>query len=272
MKRVNIRDKQFGGGEQFCFYEKKNKYIEWVFNNELVSKTCWFTDLCFTDVLKCRPGVIKRKVAWTLEPRAIYPYTYDWISANNKLFDFVVTYDKELLDRGENFLWYQPCSCWIHNFNNEKKTKMCSTFASPKRHTTGHVMRHNMIAQFKDKMDVFGPDYNYIKLKEEGLCEYRYSVTIENSIQEYYWTEKIADCFATKTIPIYWGCKSVVDYFNPDGILFFNTFDELDKMLNDMSEDQYNSMLPAIEDNFNRIKQYRPTEDYMFKTYPFLFE
>ena len=46
----------------------------------------------------------------------------------------------------------------------------------------------------------------------------------------------------------------------------------LNEILNNMSEDQYNSMLPAIEDNFNRIEQYRPTEDYMFKTYPFLFE
>ena len=129
--KINIRDQNFGGCRQFCHMETKNKYVEWVFDNQLVSNTCWFTDLSFPDVLKCRPGIIKRKVAWMLEPRAVYPHTYDWISANNKLFDFIVTYDKELLDRGENFLWYQPCSCYITKYNNEKKTKMCSTFASP---------------------------------------------------------------------------------------------------------------------------------------------
>ena len=108
--KINIRDQNLwtGAGErslQLCHMEAKNKYVEWVFDNELVSNTCWFTDLCFADVLKCRPGIIKRKVAWTLEPRAVYPQIYDWISTNNRLFDFVITYDKELLDRGENFLY-----------------------------------------------------------------------------------------------------------------------------------------------------------------------
>lgn len=272
MKRVNIRSQNFAHAGQFCHMERKNKYVEWIFDNKQVSDTCWFTDLSLKDVLKCRPGIIKRKVAWILEPRAVDLQSYNWISANNRLFDFVVTFDKELLDRGENFLWYQPCSCWITNYNNEKKTKMCSTFASDKRFAVGHRLRHEVISQFSDKMDVFGKEYKFIDFKEDGLSEYRYSVTIENSIQEYYWTEKIADCFATKTIPIYWGCKSVINYFNTDGIIFFDTLEELNEILNNMSEDQYNSMLSALEDNFNRIKQYRPTEDYMFKTYPFLFE
>ena len=131
---------------------------EWVFDNEQVSKTCWFTDLCFPDVLKAKPGAIKRKVAMINEPRAIYPQTYEWVSQNNRLFDFVLTYDKELLDRGENFLYYPHSRCWINKYNNEDKTKMCSIFASPKRFTTGHAMRHEVIERFRDKMDVFGKE------------------------------------------------------------------------------------------------------------------
>ena len=95
---------------------------------------------------------------------------------------------------------------------------------------------------------------------------------IQNSIQEYYWTEKVIDCFATKTIPIFWGSKSVADHFNPDGIIFFDDVSQLEEIFANMSEDQYTSMLPAIEDNFNRVEEYRIPEDWMFKTYPFLFE
>jgi hypothetical protein len=268
--KVNIRDKQFG--HHSSCHMATNKYVEWVFDNEQVSKTCWFTDLCFPDVLKARPGAIKRKVAMVNEPRAIYPQVYDWISKNNKLFDFVLTYDKELLDRGENFLYYPHSRCWINNYNHEEKTNMCSIFASPKRFTPGHVMRHDVINLYRDKMDVFGKEYNPVDLKEEGLSTYRYSVTIENSIQEYYWTEKIIDCFATKTVPIFWGSKSVNDHFNSDGIIYFNNIDELGSILNNMSKDQYDSMLPAIEENFKLVDTYRIPEDWCFKQYPFLFE
>ncbi len=269
--KVNIRDQQFG--HHSSCHMATNKYVEWVFDNERVSNTCWFTDLCFEDVQKSKPGAIKRKVAMINEPRAIYPHTYEWISYNNRLFDFVLTYDKELLDRGQNFLYYPHGRCWINKYNNDDKTKMCSIFASPKRFTTGHAMRHEVIERFRDKMDVFGKEYKSVEFKEEGMCEYRYSITIENSIQEYYWTEKIVDCFASKTIPIFWGSRSVGDgHFNPDGIIFFDTVDELENILADMSEDQYNSMLPAIEDNFNRVDEYRIPEDWCYKHYPFLFE
>jgi hypothetical protein len=268
--RVNIRDQQFG--HHSSCHMATNKYVEWVFDNEQVSKTCWFTDLCFPDVLKAKPGAIKRKVAMINEPRAIYPQTYEWVSQNNRLFDFVLTYDKELLDRGENFLYYPHSRCWINKYNNEDKTKMCSIFASPKRFTGGHRLRHEVIDRFRDKMDVFGAEYKSVEFKEEGLSEYYFSVTIENSIQEYYWTEKVVDCFATKTVPIFWGSREVCAHFDKDGIIIFDTIDELESILNDMTPDLYEKMLPAVERNFDKVEEYRIPEDWCFKKYPFLFE
>ena len=271
--KVNIRDTNFGFPEQTSScYMGTNKFVEWEPGNNLVSKTCWFTDLCFTDVQRAKPGVIKRKVAMVNEPRAIYPQVYDWISQNNRLFDFVLTYDKELLDRGENFLYYPHGRCWINNYNNDKKTKMCSIFASPKRTTPGHLLRHEVIDRFKEKMDLFGKEYTPVEYKEDGLSEYYYSVTIENSIQDYYWTEKIVDCFATKTVPIFWGSRTVIDHFNANGIIFFDTIDELCDILDNMSPAEYENMLPAIEENFSKVEQYRIPEDWCFKQYPFLFE
>ncbi len=36
---------------------------------------------------------------------------------------------------------------------------------------------------------------------------------MENSIQKNYWTEKIADSFLSWSIPLYWGCPNLTDYF-----------------------------------------------------------
>jgi len=188
------------------------------------------------------------------------------------LFDFVLTYDKEFLDRGENFLYYPHGRCWINNYQNDKKSKMCSIFASDKRTTVGHVLRHDVIARFKDEMDVFGRAYKSVEFKEEGMSEYYFSVTIENSVQEYYWTEKIVDCFATKTVPIFWGSRSVSEHFNEDGIIFFDTIDDLEDILTNMSDKQYDKMLPAINENFAKVEEYRIPEDWMYQRYPFLFE
>lgn len=286
--RINIKDKQFGYPEQISSsHGAVNKYVEWVYDNELVSNSCFFTDTCFTDVYKLKPGVVKRKIAWLNEPRAIakviaVPDAYEWIAANNRLFDFVLTFDKQLLSRGENFLYYPAGRLRINNsrlpagqapgYNNDKKTKLCSMFASPQRTTVGHKLRHEIISKFGDEMDVFGKEYHFVDFKETGLCEYYFSIAIENSIQDDYWTEKLCDCFATKAIPIYWGSKSVLDHFNKDGIIMFDKIDNLQDILSSLTPKLYESMLPAIEDNFERVEKYRIPEDWIYKQYPFLFD
>ena len=36
---------------------------------------------------------------------------------------------------------------------------------------------------------------------------------MENAVIPDYWTEKIADCFLAWTLPIYYGCPNLEDYF-----------------------------------------------------------
>jgi len=60
------------------------------------------------------------------------------------------------------------------------------------------------------------------KAKFNGLYDYSYSIAIENSSQEGYWTEKIADCFLAWTIPIYWGCPNIFEFFPEDSYYNIN--------------------------------------------------
>lgn len=272
MVKINIRDKNFGGEPSSC-HKGINKYVEWEFDNIPVSNSCFITDLCLPDVHKAK--AVKRKIAWILEPRAIHPQVYEWIEHNNRLFDFVLTFDTDLINRGENFLYYPHGRCWINGEPTAtEKTKICSIIASSKNFTTGHQMRHKIIQSQYDDVDVFGYGYKPVESKREALDAYYFSITIENSIQPGYWTEKIVDCFATKTIPIFWGDRSICDHFDGDGIMFFDKLTTLEEILEAIRFDGvnlYQTRIDAINKNFELVEKYRIPEDWMYLNYPFVF-
>lgn len=272
MVKVNIRDKNFDGEPSSC-HKGTNKFVEWVFRNELVSNSCFITDMCLPDVIKAKH--VKRKIAWILEPRAIHPHVYNWISTNNRLFDYVLTFDTELINRGENFIYYPHGRCWINHYIETPKVKNTSIIASSKNTTVGHRLRHEIIAEMAGAFDVFGHGYKSIENKEDALSPYKFSITIENSMQPGYWTEKIVDCFATKTIPLFWGDASVTEHFDKEGIIFFQDKNELRGILEEIQKSGdalYNSKKEAIGRNFSKVEDYRIPEDWIYKHYPFLFK
>jgi hypothetical protein len=111
---------------------------------------------------------------------------------------------------------------------------------------------------------VFGRGYNPIDYKLYALRDYAFSLTIENSKFDYYFTEKLMDTFMTGTVPIYWGCPSIGDFFNLDGMIIVDNLEDIDRALNQISIEKYNSMLPAITDNFNRAKEFLIAEDWIY--------
>ena len=51
-----------------------------------------------------------------------------------------------------------------------------------------------------------------LKIKK-SLRDYMYSVVIECTTDKNYFSEKIIDCFATMTIPIWYGCDNIGELF-----------------------------------------------------------
>ena len=47
-------------------------------------------------------------------------------------------------------------------------------------------------------------------------------------------------------------------------MLIFNDVDDLLNQINTLSLEKYNSMLPAINDNFERAKKYLTSEDWLY--------
>lgn len=77
-----------------------------------------------------------------------------------------------------------------------------------------------------------------------------FHIAVENSRNLNYYTDKIVDCFATKTIPIYWGAPNIGDYFNKDGIITFENEEDLIDILNNLTEKDYKNKLEAVEENY----------------------
>lgn len=100
-----------------------------------------------------------------------------------------------------------------------EKKKGLSMVASGKELLPGHRLRNEFmrfLAETDIEIDIFGKEVRYLSDKMDGLLDYKYSVAVENSSSVNYWTEKIADCFLSYTIPFYWGCRNIGSYF-PEG-------------------------------------------------------
>jgi hypothetical protein len=87
-----------------------------------------------------------------------------------------------------------------------------------------------------------------------------FSVAIENGQYETYFTEKLLDCFATGTIPVYLGAPDIGNHFNTDGIIVLSEEFEV-------SEDIYYAKMDAIQDNLERAKSMEILENFIWENY-----
>jgi hypothetical protein len=114
----------------------------------------------------------------------------------------------------------------------------------------------------KDIIDVYGRGFKEIEDKEEGLKDYMFSIAIENSTYDTYFTEKVLDCFATGTIPIYKGTRKICDHFDSNGILFLD-----DIKIEDLTLDLYFSKMESVKRNFELVVGYKLIDDHIFSEF-----
>jgi hypothetical protein len=104
-----------------------------------------------------------------------------------------------------------------------------------------------------------------IERKEDMLDTFKFSIVIENGCYENYFTEKIIDCFATKTIPIYYGCPNIGDFFDKESIFVFKDEDDLINTIESIDEDTYEKLISHVEINYIKSKQYYDYFDNLYK-------
>ena len=135
--------------------------------------------------------------------------------------------------------------------------------ASNKNMCNGHRLRLEWVEKLKSKVDLYGRGFKTIETKEEGLCDYMFSVAIENATTDAYYTEKILDCFATGTVPVYYGTDTICEYFDCKGIIKLD--DKFDVTM--LTKKLYLSMKQAILTNLKLATEFDTLEDYMYIKY-----
>jgi hypothetical protein len=112
--------------------------------------------------------------------------------------------------------------------NPSCKDRLLSWVTSDKAHFPGHINRMAFLNKLKSdnlEFDLYGRGFLPVVDKYEGLGPYRYSLAIENYSGPHYWTEKIADCFLSWTMPIYYGCVNISDYFPKESFIQIDIHD-----------------------------------------------
>lgn len=208
---------------------------------------------------------------WLHESKSIIPHVYEYVKNNYKSlfyhYEYIFTHDIELLKLDDRFLFAPACGYWIEEIKRHTKSKLVSFITSNKRMCEGHNTRLQILAKYKDKVDLYGRGFNEIEKKEQGLVDYMFSFAIENGKYDTYYTEKVLDCFATGTVPIFRGSRNILTRFNGDGIIFYT--DDFD--ISFLSYERYMSMMPAIIDNMEKVKDFYTVEDWLVKEYAKLF-
>ena len=111
-----------------------------------------------------------------------------------------------------------------------EKNKLCSMIVSNKAFVQGHRDRLTFTADimehFKNRIDYFGFGIKELKNKRDAIDPYLFSIAIENSQHENYWTEKLADVFLGHTMPIYHGCNNISNYFPSESLVNINIYNK----------------------------------------------
>lgn len=160
-------------------------------------------------------------------------------------------------------------------YNGDIKTKVLSSVTSMKLHTKDAIQRvkiiTNLCHKYPNIIDVYGSHWdnrlhnNYKGIlgfyhntnnkettKYDGLKNYKYSLCLENCSKKNYFSEKFTDCILSWTIPIYYGCPNIDEYFPKDCYYKIDIYNpnSLDRILNIINK-------PITDDNIKALSKAR---------------
>jgi hypothetical protein len=200
---------------------------------------------------------------------------YNLIRNNPRLYTYLLTFHKELLkrnDRARRFLMTKP---WITDYKFKEKEFSVSTVVGGKKDPSmeGYALRHE-VWQNRDRINIpkkfylsgnekywhtFVPwdEVSYegelvLGISKEPLFDSMFHIAIENTAIHNYFSEKLLDCFQAKTVPIYYGCRNIEEFFNTEGMFRVWSIDEMVQTCNQLTPQVYKNMEKAIEDNYQR--------------------
>lgn len=220
------------------------------------------------------------------EPRIIKDHTEHLIThASN--YHTLFTYDHDVLVACPHARFYIVARTWIpidyyQNINVSLKEYKISTLAGSKciNQSAGHLFRQAIHARqhelasfpitfFRSSCQqpplpdlgnnpFLPPNSGTMTHKETLFHTFQFAIIIENTRQRNSFSEKIVDCLITKTIPIYYGCENIHQFFDITGwiILPTSSVEDLSTRLQNLHPNYYESYQEIIERNYQQAIRY----------------
>lgn len=253
----------------------KNKFVNWVKDDS--SNISIHID----NAILNKPNPNKLNFGWFSESSSIIPTVIEKVKTNidyyKENFKYIFTHDKRIIELDKDFFKFTLPNAlpWVQKRKIYDKSKFCSFIVSNKNWTKGHKYRLDALNKYTNKIDHYGRGFktelpwtfNENSVEESGkilaLKDYYFSFCFENDNYDAIFCEKITDCFATGTIPIFWGTPNISDYFDKDGIIIY------DKNFNfeELSVDLYMSKIDSIKRNLDICLDLSTSEDYFYSNY-----
>ena len=266
IKNRHSRHAPFGHEGKYFFWDRYNYGLD----------THFYGPEAMTGTLG-KPAV---KYGMLTESRTIVPKDYEVFHRNRGLekdFRYVFTYDDRILNEIENARFY-PVAAGIWNSEMREgryreKDRDLSILSSDKVMCALHRFRLELARLCKREglADTFGrfDGGGYVEKVDETLNRYRFSMIIENDVSDYYFSERLTSCFAAQTVPVYLGARRIGDFFNTDGMILLGSADleEAESLIAECTRERYEAMLPAVLDNYERVKEYVNMQDYLYEHY-----
>lgn len=209
---------------------------------------------------------IEKRYGLLLEPSLGRPFAAQSL-AHLHNYRMILTHDPSLLSLHRTYRMNLFGTSWVQEDDLcivPSKNLIVSIVTSGLNRLPGHRLRLSLCkALYERKLDVdiFGRDIPwgpFIENKRDGIAPYLFSIAIENCQINNYFTEKLIDCFVTRTVPIYWGCPNIADFFDPTGLIVFEDTKDFWRKLMPIFEDPYGTYEKhkrGLEENFRRAAE-----------------
>ena len=202
---------------------------------------------------------------------------------NADQYDLILTTDVDILQHCGNAVMFPYGSTWLNKtkinhpdglgfydeslneLHTEKKFEISFLCSFHNRNIEGYNRRKELWFH-QNKITTpkrFYSSSRYLildnKLPDDDkkhLFKSRFHIAIESCKVENYFSEKLIDALITKTIPIYWGCPNIGDFFDERGMFIIDSKNSVFDLCNNLNEETYNNKLKYVEENFERAKEY----------------
>jgi hypothetical protein len=193
-------------------------------------------------------------------------------------YNYVLTYQEEVLQSNPKARLFHFPNTWVKGYEPKKEFSV-STVVGGKNipGLEGHELRHELwrkrdMITVPKKFYLSGnakhshtfvpwPEADYtgqlvLGDSKNPLFDSMFHIAIENTSIANFFTEKLIDCFQTRTIPIYYGCPNIGEYFNTAGMFRAANVNEIIEICNQLTPEIYDRMFPALNDNFERSNKW----------------